>query len=253
MPRALDHAQGAGGEKLARVAYAALVSVQLASHAPGFARKPAQLAAAARGVMRPAAQSQQSLEVQSQLEASSTSLNPAAHAEVECPAAAATASSKSGPLRKLSGKQHDQWRAVDVHLSPATGLSWSSGSVVRDRASGSQSVLAPSQMLSVAYYSDIGVEHAFEVASSAKGGKVYKFAAESESESEAWIAMIDAVIASLAAAEVTVDIDMDAASMCAVCLEDKPNDMRPFPNPDCIHRYCTECLELLHASQLFPS
>jgi|EP01046_Picozoa_sp_COSAG06_P019097 hypothetical protein len=209
--------------------------------------------------MRPAAQSQQSLEVQRQLEASSTSLNPAAHAAVECPAAAAvTASSKSGPLRKLSGKQHDQWRAVNVHLSPATGLSWSSGSVVRDRASGSQSVLAPPQMLSVAYYSDIGVEHAFEVASSAKGGKVYKFAAESESESEAWIVMIDAVIASCAstapaAAEVTVDIDLDAASMCAVCLEDKPNDMRPFPNPDCIHRYCMECLELLHASQLFPS
>ena len=91
---------------------------------------------------------------------------------------AAISSSKSGRLRKLGGKQRDQWRPVDAQLS-AEGLCWTSGSAVRDRASGSQSVLAPAQILSVAYYSEIGVEHAFEVASRAKGGKVYKFAAES--------------------------------------------------------------------------
>ena len=39
-----------------------------------------------------------------------------------------------------------------------------------------------------------GVEHAVEVASSAKGGKVYQFSAESESECEEWMAAISGVI-----------------------------------------------------------
>ena len=40
---------------------------------------------------------------------------------------------------------------------------------------------------------------------------------------------------------------------CAVCLEVKP--MRAFPHPECIHRYCMDCLPQLLDSQkvLFPA
>ena len=47
---------------------------------------------------------------------------------------------------------------------------------------GSQKNLAPGQIVRAAYYSEIGVEFAFEVTSTAKGGKVYKFAATSDVE-----------------------------------------------------------------------
>ena len=102
--------------------------------------------------------------------------------------------SRRGALRKLGGKQHDQWQPVEVELSASGGLSWTSGSASRDRLAGSQKTLTPEQMLSVAHYSDIGVEHAFEVVSSAKGGKVYKFSAESESGCDEWMAAISGVI-----------------------------------------------------------
>ena len=108
--------------------------------------------------------------------------------------ATAAETSKRGALRKLGGKQHDQWQPVEVELSASGGLSWTSGSASRDRLAGSQKTLTPEQMLSVAHYSDIGVEHAFEVVSSAKGGKVYKFSAESESECDEWMAAISSVI-----------------------------------------------------------
>ena len=108
--------------------------------------------------------------------------------------AATSETSKRGALRKLGGKQHDQWQPVEVELSASGGLSWTSGSASRDRLAGSQKTLTPEQMLSVAYYSDIGVEHAFEVVSSAKGGKVYKFSAESESGCDGWMAAISGVI-----------------------------------------------------------
>ena len=38
------------------------------------------------------------------------------------------------------------------------------------------------------------MEHAFEVVSSAKGGKVYKFSADSESDCDGWMAAISDVI-----------------------------------------------------------
>ena len=107
---------------------------------------------------------------------------------------------KRGTLSKLSGKQRDSWRPVEVELNAADGLSWTSGSASRDRMAGSQQVLAPHQMLSVAVWSEIGVEHAFEVVSSVKNGKVYKFAAESEEECDGWIAAIDSVVAAQGAA-----------------------------------------------------
>ena len=114
---------------------------------------------------------------------------------VGAPASATTShTSKRGALRKLGGKQHDQWQPVEVELSASSGLSWTSGSASRDRLAGSQKTLTPEQMLSVAHYSDIGVEHAFEVVSSAKGGKVYKFSAESESGCDEWMAAISGVI-----------------------------------------------------------
>ena len=108
--------------------------------------------------------------------------------------AATPRTSKRGALRKLGGKQHDQWQPVEVELSASGGLSWTSGSASRDRLAGSQKTLTPEQMLSVAYYSDIGVEHAFEVVSSAKGGKVYKFSADSESDCDGWMAAISGMI-----------------------------------------------------------
>jgi len=113
---------------------------------------------------------------------------------VAAPTTTDTKTSKRGTLRKLGGKQHDQWQPVEVELSASGGLSWTSGSASRDHVAGSQKALMPEQMLSVAHYSDIGVEHAFEMASSAKGGKVYKFSAGSESDCDEWMAAISDVI-----------------------------------------------------------
>eukprot|EP01045_Picozoa_sp_COSAG04_P039679 COSAG04_NODE_11238_length_721_cov_1.323151_1_plen_122_part_01 len=56
--------------------------------------------------------------------------------------AATSHTSKRGALRKLGGKQHDQWQPVEVELS-ASGLSWTSGSASRDRLAGSQKTLTP--------------------------------------------------------------------------------------------------------------
>eukprot|EP01043_Picozoa_sp_COSAG02_P014436 COSAG02_NODE_595_length_19813_cov_12.215380_14_plen_511_part_00 len=98
-----------------------------------------------------------------------------------------------GQLRKLGGKRNDQWQTVNVRLSSSGGLSWSSGSALRDQASGSQKHLSPAQIVSVATYADIGVYHAFEVVSAVKNGKVYKFAAESDEKCDAWIQAIDVV------------------------------------------------------------
>lgn len=100
---------------------------------------------------------------------------------------------RHGKLTKLGGKQKDKWQEIDAHLSSAIGLSWTLGSALQDRVAGSQKTLAPKQLLSAAYYSEIGTEFAFEVVSTAKGGKVYKFAASSDTERDDWINAIETV------------------------------------------------------------
>jgi len=98
---------------------------------------------------------------------------------------------RQGTLRKLGGKNKDRWDLVDVRLTDG-GLTWSSGSTVKDRATGSQKILAPDQMVSCSIFSDIGVQHAFEIVS--KAGKVYKFAATSDKECDAWILALSELI-----------------------------------------------------------
>lgn len=101
---------------------------------------------------------------------------------------------RHGKLTKLGGKRNDKWQEIDVHLSSTTGLSWTSGSALRDQVAGSQKVLTPQQLLSAAYYhAEIGIEFAFEVVSTAKGGKVYKFAASSDEDRDGWISAIERV------------------------------------------------------------
>ena len=105
--------------------------------------------------------------------------------------------SKLGKLGKLGGKQKDKWQRRDVEVSIEGGIRWSSGSVLRDIVSatwsGSQQ-LSPAQIVSVSHRADIDVNarrtYVFQVVSRVKAGKVYKFKAESEAESEAWIEAI---------------------------------------------------------------
>ena len=54
--------------------------------------------------------------------------------------------------------------------------------------------LRASEMVAVAAWSTIGKSFAFEITTTAKGGKVYKFAAESEEDCDSWMQAIDAVI-----------------------------------------------------------
>jgi hypothetical protein len=100
---------------------------------------------------------------------------------------------RHGKLTKLGGKQKDKWQDVDAQLSSSVGLSWTSGSALRDRSRGSQKTLAPEQLSSAAVWSDIGIEFAFEVVSTAKGGKIYKFAAQSDDDRDGWVDAIDKV------------------------------------------------------------
>jgi hypothetical protein len=93
---------------------------------------------------------------------------------------------RKGTLSKLGGKQKDKWQTRYVELSIGGGLKCSSGSALRDIVSGSLQ-LSPAQIVSVSHYADIGVDHAFEVVSLAKAGKVYKFKAESGADCNAWI------------------------------------------------------------------
>ena len=100
---------------------------------------------------------------------------------------------REGELLKLGGKQKDKWQQVDVRVATGIGLCWSTGSRLRDTAMGSQKNLAPAQIVRAAYYSEIGVEFAFEVTSTAKGGKVYKFVAASDVDRDHWIEAIEHV------------------------------------------------------------
>ena len=129
---------------------------------------------------------------------------------------------KRGTLSKLSGKQRDSWRPVEVELNATDGLSWTSGSASRDRMAGSQKMLAPHQMLSVAIWSEIGIEHAFEVVSSVKNGKVYKLKTESEEECDGWIAAIDSVISQGPATEITRNPSSSDAAPSPFELEPEP-------------------------------
>ena len=106
-----------------------------------------------------------------------------------------------GELLKLGGKKKDKWQQVEVHLATDTGLSWSFGSRVRDTAAGSQKSLTPKQIVRAAYYSEFGVDYAFEITSTAKGGKVYKFAAASDVDRDLWIEAIEHVVGSAVATE----------------------------------------------------
>jgi hypothetical protein len=79
-------------------------------------------------------------------------------------------------------------------------------------------------MPSVAVWSEIGIEHAFEVVSSVKGGKVYKWAAESEEDCDGWMAAIDSVIVAQGpATEITRNpSSSDAAAPSPFKLEPEP-------------------------------
>jgi hypothetical protein len=99
---------------------------------------------------------------------------------------------KLGKLQKYHNKK-DKWQPYEVELS-ARGLVWSSGSTLQDHMGGSQRNLTPQQMVACSLFSDIGVHHAFEVVSTIKGGKVYKFATDSDDECDEWIESISAVI-----------------------------------------------------------
>ena len=93
----------------------------------------------------------------------------------------AASHSRAGRLQKLGGKDKDRWQEVDVKAD-ASGLCWTSGNVLRDAASGSQRRLRVQELVSAEYWSDIGIEFGFEVATTAKQGKVYKFSASAAAE-----------------------------------------------------------------------
>ena len=61
-------------------------------------------------------------------------------------------------------------------------------------ASGKTQQLRTEDIVSVATWSDIGVSSAFEVVSSKKDGKVYKFSANSDEERDGWMAAIASTI-----------------------------------------------------------
>eukprot|EP01052_Picozoa_sp_SAG31_P064070 SAG31_NODE_22951_length_514_cov_1.231325_1_plen_127_part_10 len=95
---------------------------------------------------------------------------------------------KAGDLSKLGGKQKNKWENRHFQLS-ASGLSWKSGT-----AGKGEQLLAAADIEAVAIWSDIGVHHAFEIATKVKSGKVYKFNAKDDEERDAWMAAIGTVI-----------------------------------------------------------
>ena len=100
-----------------------------------------------------------------------------------------------GTLQKLGGKEKDKWQEVDCVVD-GRGLSWTSGSVLRDRVAGSQKTVPASDIQAVGYWSEIGVEFGFEVSTTVKGGKVYKFTAAADAERDNWISQIGRLIGS---------------------------------------------------------
>ena len=106
----------------------------------------------------------------------------------------AASRSRAGRLQKLGGKDKDRWQEVDVKAD-ASGLCWTSGNVLRDAASGSQRRLRVQELVSAEYWSDIGIEFGFEVATTAKQGKVYKFSASAAAERDGWVSLIKQLIA----------------------------------------------------------
>ena len=106
----------------------------------------------------------------------------------------AGARSRAGRLQKLGGKDKDRWQAVDVKAD-ASGLCWTSGNALRDAASGSQRRLRVQELVSAEYWSDIGIEFGFEVVTTAKQGKVYKFSASAAAERDSWVSIIKQLIA----------------------------------------------------------
>ena len=96
----------------------------------------------------------------------------------------------SGSLRKLGGKNKDKWQDVEATLSES-GMAWTLGSGLRDTLAGAQRELPLDSILSVNIWSDIGIEHGFEVASTVKGGKVYKFCAADDATRDRWMDAIE--------------------------------------------------------------
>ena len=110
---------------------------------------------------------------------------------------------KSGTLQKLGGKKKEDWQEVAVTLDER-GLAWESqgaGGALRDKVGGSQKLLTPDQLVSASPCSILGVEHCFEVASTAKGGKVYKFSAGSDADADAWLAALEQTLSGGAPAQ----------------------------------------------------
>ena len=120
---------------------------------------------------------------------------------------------RTGVLQKRGGKQQDKWQEVQCTVDER-GLQWSSGSSLRDAAAGSQRTLAPEEISSVGYWSELGVEFGFEVVSTAKGGKVYTFTAHGLQERDGWVSTITRLIGdpeSGAAASAAADDSEDAS------------------------------------------
>ncbi len=114
----------------------------------------------------------------------------------------------SGMLKKLGGKNKDTWQDVNASIG-SSGMAWSFGSNVRDTLSGSQRVLPSAQILSVSIWSDIGIEHGFEVVSSVKNGKVYKFCAGDEAERDRWMSAIELAICGVSDAHDPIIVQSD--------------------------------------------
>jgi hypothetical protein len=105
---------------------------------------------------------------------------------------------KKGVLKKLGGKSKDKWQDRDVSLS-ARELSW-------DKTVTSSGGLQASEIGSVAVWSalDMPEGYGFEIASRIKGGKVYKFIAQTEQERDSWVDAIGGLIGDGSAAESVV-------------------------------------------------
>ena len=100
---------------------------------------------------------------------------------------------KKGALKKLGGKSQDKWQERQVSLS-ARQLTWDNGG------------LQAAEIGSVAVWSGLDMPEgfAFEVASRVKGGKVYKFVAQTEQERNSWMDAIGSLIGDSGAAATVV-------------------------------------------------
>ena len=150
----------------------------------------------------------------------------------------------AGTLQKQSGKEGGRWEEIEAELTGGRGLTWSPP---RARKSTRQKMLKPEELISAAPWSELGsgVEHAFEIVSTAKGGKVYRFAARSDAECDALVDAIMRLVGSSAVESASNPLStVDDSRQCAVCLTVQPA-MQPWPNPDCEHEFCTDCMPQL--------